>query len=281
MSESFSAFGDESGTNDQANYVSIALISGYKDAIDKLTTALIELKPSSITEMKFYNLNGPNSPYTQYAKESLKTCLNSFISHNIIKVEVLTANKNCNIPCAELISRMYYKAILNAREYWIYPGCQFYPDRLSSMDWDKLKEIFQNTNILKSSEPLFTPITCIQPVGYHNSTFMPQIQECDSKETPLIQLADIFAGIVRISYENKINNRYKRKQLVQKEQSNMFNHFKLKNDIPKNHHNSMVNYLHDLCKDNKLSVSLRDGYLNSVFPKKPLNFSEHIPNIDY
>lgn len=92
------------------------------------------------------------------------------------------------------LSMMYYKLIKNFAEDKLDDGdtLSIYPDRNNSIDWNLIEDILPNDGVYNTKELSFCT-ACFSKVF---------IEESNTDENALIQIADIFAGMARTSYED-------------------------------------------------------------------------------
>ena len=164
----------------------------------------------------------------------------------------------------ENLSLMYYKLIKNFANDKLKNGdtLTIYPDRNNSIDWTLIEEILPNDGVYNHKELTFCT------VGYSKV----YIKESNTSENSLIQIADIFAGLARTSYDDY--DKYE-KWLNQGQQS-LFPDEKPDNlDISTKemHRFKIYKFINKNCKHKSWTVSLKTCKGFSTFDKlKPLNF---------
>ncbi len=96
---------------------------------------------------------------------------------------------------------MYYKILKETKSDWIgVENWEFFPDELTSVNWgEKIVPFIERTNLDKKrnndEETLF---------GVLKNFRFPAVRKCselESCEYPILQLADLFAGLTRLSFE--------------------------------------------------------------------------------
>ena len=94
----------------------------------------------------------------------------------------------------ENLSRMYYKLIKNFAKDKLKNGdyLTVYPDRNNAVDWSLIEEILPNDGVYNTKELSFCTVGLSKVC----------IKESNTNENALIQIADIFAGMARTSYED-------------------------------------------------------------------------------
>lgn len=195
-------FSDESGWDSDNRYGSLAKISGTKEHTYELHNELNNiLSQHSKNEIKFKEIN--NQRTKQIASEFLDVSF-KFLKASKIKIHVVVWDKHdsrhkiqnrCDV---ENLKRMYYHNMKMLLKSWdIETNWHFYPDEFSEIDWqnDVVKYI-ENTRI--------NPLNDIQQKlfeVFRNVQFptIKGVKELDSKKYPIIQLADLYAGLVRTS----------------------------------------------------------------------------------
>lgn len=201
MKKSYLIFGDESGYDGTNRYASLAKVSGPYDSMLEINSKLqniLDLYNSS--EIKFHKVK--NVRYRNIASNFLEIGLEEILK-NKLKLTAIVWDKHdsrhrienrCDI---ENLKRMYYYNLKNLKRHWgIKTTWGFFPDTFSAIEWDSILSYVQNTKFdakYNKEENLFEEL--------HNIDF-PQYKgykELDSKQYPLLQLADIFAGIIRTS----------------------------------------------------------------------------------
>lgn len=92
---------------------------------------------------------------------------------------------------------MYYQILKNVlKERW--PSTlhwNLYPDKQNNIDWEESKNILDNVSlniIIKNNE-----------IEFKKDFNIDKFQEVDSKENPLCQVADLFAGLAVFSHVHK------------------------------------------------------------------------------
>ena len=164
------------------------------------------------------------------------------------------------------LSLMYFKAIKFLANKNICDGkLIIVPDQNDAINWEEISEILCNDNVLnyKKLDSKFHILIGQQKVFFNEST---------PTENSLIQIADIFAGMGRTSYEEyDIYDNW----LDQAQQTLI----PVRNPSNKNIKRfEIIKYVNDWAKINKLGVSLRTkrGFY-SYNPHCPLNFWFYTP----
>ncbi|MGB2876429.1 MAG: DUF3800 domain-containing protein, partial [Dehalococcoidales bacterium] len=97
------------------------------------------------------------------------------------------------------LERMYYKILVHAARQWkSQKEWQFYPDENSQIDWSEIARVLNRTPIIKhqtNQQPLFGGEELNQALNIEHTLPL------KSTEEPLIQLADLLAGMARFTKE--------------------------------------------------------------------------------
>jgi len=191
-------FSDESGWDNENRYGVICTISGLRINLLELHKALeLIIKKYNRNEIGFKKVKGETS--LNLAKDFLEVGLN-YINNKNIKVHVLVWDKQddrhsvrnrCDV---ENLKRMYYKILKQVQNDWNYiDNWSFYPDEINLIDWENdIVKYIKNTKVHNNSE-LFKTVNKFNFPNYKKT------KEKSSKAMYNIQLADLFAGIVRTS----------------------------------------------------------------------------------
>jgi hypothetical protein len=200
-------YSDESGYNGKCRYGSIAVISGKKTDTASLSDELQSLLDKySKTELKFEKVRGHHAT-TKVAKEfislGLKYCGSSKIKLHVIIWD--TKDKRHDVKGRddiENMKRMYYHILKRAKADWVnIENWEFYPDEFSAINWtDDVIPYIESTNLVPDRKRIEKTLFGVM----HNVRF-PYIHKHEEKTSitnPIIQLCDLFAGLIRLSYEN-------------------------------------------------------------------------------
>lgn len=163
----------------------------------------------------------------------------------------------------ENLRRMYYHLFNNVMgKRWPIGSCwKLRPDRNNRVDWERLKEIL-NSKGKELSSTLY---------GLKPKFHVVDIQESTPSDYPLINVADLFVGMVRYSWEK--SEKVKEK-LKEKEKTKHQHEKKTKLSGVDRHRCELIIDFYKKCKENKLGVSLKSsrGGLKTHDPEKPVNF---------
>lgn len=194
-------FSDESGWDADNRFGSLAKISGSFENLRELNEILKGiLGKHSKTEIKFKDIK--NHRAKEIAIEFFDIGFN-FLKTSRMKAHILVWDKHdtrhkiigrCDV---ENLKRMYYHNMKVLKSHWnIETIWEFYPDEFTGIDWQEdVISYIENTDLNKNElqKDLFDAFSNIRfpRVG--------KVKELNSKSMPLIQLADLYAGIVRTS----------------------------------------------------------------------------------
>ena len=261
------AFSDESN-HSNGDYRSIALIEIHedylwnveqklRDVLNKYNTSIISFKWKSIK-----NNNKTN------ALIELLEFLFPLMEDEIIRIEVLIWNiydDRHNIvgrDDSKNLSYMYDKLIKDFAERHLNENDTLYlfSDQNSAIDWNELENILFYQGIYSKTYLEEFDIT----LG-SNKVF---IKESSTQEDPIIQIADIFAGMGRSSFEDF--DVYE--QWLNPQQQTLFGSPTQPTNRQK-YRFKIYKIVDDWAKNNKLQISLQStrGFI-SHNPKAPLNF---------
>lgn len=265
-------FSDESGHDNDNRYGAICTVSGYKKNLIELHKTLGKIITSFDTnEIKFKEVKG--AVKLDIAKQFVVEGLNHIKSKNI-KAHILVWDKHDkrhtiqNRCDNENLKRMYYHILKQVKIDWKYiNNWSFYPDELTSINWkDDVVKYIENTKLNNESD-LFKSVSNFRFPNYQKAL------EKDSELMFNIQLADLFAGIVRNSREKKIEYRefLKSKQnqipLFEEQLYSISSNLKPKLEL--------MHYFKNECSKRKLGVSFSKKSYFETFNKKENIFIWH------
>ena len=194
-------FSDESGWDSDNRFGSLAKVSGSFDNTKQLNDVLKKiLSTYNKSELKFKDIKSNNSQ--RIANEFIDNAF-QYLKSSRIKIHVLVWDKQddrhniqnwCDI---ENLKRMYYHNLKVLKEHWkIDTNWEFYPDEFTAIDWENDVTKYLNNRELISKENLqynlFNEFKNVR-IKYK------KVAELESKRFPIIQLADLFAGLIRTS----------------------------------------------------------------------------------
>ena len=277
-------FGDESGYIGNNRYRSIGVISGRDYDIKELNNKLQEaLDNNNVSELKFVKING-HSKYTKAAKEFIKLAI-EYIKTLKIKIYAITwdtydSRHNVNgRKDIENLKRMYYHLLCVCIKHWNKEGITwgFYPDEFCGIDWNEIITFIENRSLTKNRDnynSLWDTNVTLEFPEFSN------IKDLVSENYPIIQLCDLFAGMVRFSH-SKSNELLKWREqthdgmtLFEEDKTLFTNGVDTKCKV--------INYFYDLSKKYRLGVSLNKmKHLHTFSPKNNFFFWKYDPQGEY
>jgi len=278
----FSAYSDESGCF-SGQYQSIGIISGERRNLFELKHELVRiLQHQKVKEAKFSETR-THKPKLKAAQAFIKKGVD-FAKQNKIRIDVLlwdTHDSRHSIPGRDDLAnleRMYYKVLRHISEKWNQYNWDLYPDKGSKINWIEIKDYLNRTRIPRHRKPYLL-------ILFDEEAYSINFQRIDPKEShdePLIQIADLFAGIACFCREK---GKECLKWLKSQEKRNQLDLFEYEepeveedpNKTEKNRY-ELIRFLNNQCKFNKLGVSLnKRKYLWTPVPYNPINFWNYKP----
>lgn len=194
-------FSDESGIDSTNQYGCICTVFSTRQNMVELHD---ELKGITTSEVSFKKIKGTSTLET--AKAFLNIAL-KYITTKKIRVYTIVWDKqdkrhDVRGRCDnENLIRMYYKVLKEVtKDYSNIDEWAFYPDEYTAIDWQKDIVRFVENTKLKEHPNMFK-----EDNNFNFPNFYRTIEK-DSKLMYNIQLADLFAGIVR--YSREYSNEY-------------------------------------------------------------------------
>jgi len=284
----FQAYSDESCINFGDRYTSVSVVSGEVGVLNCLRDKLGKtLRDKNVDEVKFSKIERYGSPVTQAAIDFIKCVVNDFAIYNRVRVDTITTDNeslghnNYYSGKKPELERMYYCVLANIVRRWNYTKWSLYPDKNSKINWSEIVSYLNMTRLQrKVREPLLIGLM----LGENNQFEFSEVEQLDSLGEPLVQLADLFAGMARFSYEENVScaewvERWKAEwvgrcedgkqgELIPPTERNNRNITRLKECRYK-----IIGELYYLCRRYGLYVSIRKkNHLNTWRPKNPINF---------
>ena len=262
------AYADETSYN-IGRFPAIALISLSQNQVEQVNQDIaFILAQSNVAEFKWERLNSAKS---RFAALNLINYAVNKAADKVLRVDVLTwdmQDGRHRIPKLDKIAnlqRMYYHLFRNVlRTRWPDEAVwQLRPDEHTAMAWDVVLDY------LDSGSLSWEPSDKLE-LRLKRDFQILAIQPAHSNLEPLVQLADLFAGLG--SYSRAC---YGRLQTWQKSpQSSELSHTDRERCL-------VITELDQRCKKRRLGVSLNThrGF-RTLNPKKPINFWWYIPQHD-
>lgn len=265
-------FSDESGHDNDNRYGAICTVSGYRKNLIGLHNTLEKIIVSfNKNEIKFKGVKGAVKLdiAKQFMVEGLKQIHLKNIRVHIIIWDKQDKRHTVQNRCDnENLKRMYYHILKQVKIDWKYiNNWSFYPDELTSINWkDDVVKYIENTKLHNESD-LFKSVS--------NFRF-PNYQKAIEKNSALmfnIQLADLFAGIVRNSREKNIE--YDTFLKIQKNKISLF-----EDELPSISSNlkpklELMYYFKNECSKRRLGVSYSKNNYFETYSKKENIFIWH------
>lgn len=261
-------FTDESNFN-KGQYRSVGAIvinEKYLDVIDvQLKDILNQYNIDDITSFKWTKIKSDNK--FNALKDFLKF-LFPFLEEGLVTIHTLTwdtydsRHKVEHRDDAENLSIMYYNLIkdITSKKLVSQESLRVYPDQNNSMDWEFLEMLLRNNST---------------KYDYNNNYIIDShelyIKESSTEKHNLIQIADIFAGMARTSYEDYDDYEFYDPQQsrlvplkkISRRQKYRFKIYKLIKDWGEEH-------------KYQISINSKRGF-NSFNPDAPINFWFYVP----
>ena len=276
MNAKYFAFSDESQYC-HGRFGSISCISFPASSFDGLTEELLEiLNSSKVKEFKWANLS--SAKYRFAAIALLEFCVQNAVKH-IFRIDTLiwdrTDGRHDIKDRDEIVNFqiMYYHLfvdILNKR--WpTNANWYLYPDVNSAVDWNLLEDLASISS--KHDKQYFIK----ELINLDEKFQLSGISPSESLSFPLIQLADLFAGLSTFSHD-----KYERYINWLKRKSSQLNLFEENIEISFTNSEKerfiVLERFNSICKNFKLGVSLdsKQG-LWTPKPENPINFWIYTP----
>jgi hypothetical protein len=273
----FSAYSDESGCFTE-DYQSIGVVSGKTEELERLKEELSQiLAKNRVKEIKFAEVR-THSPKVRAAQEFVDKAIEYVINHSI-KIDVLCwwiRDARHDIHGRDdlaNLARMYYKVLRNISEKWHALNWMILPDKGSKLNWSEIVGYLNRTRLIR--KPYLMTLFQQDNFVLNFKGVMPQ----DSIDEPLVQLADLFAGMACFSIGKKdLCHAWMRKNHYQRNPGLFCD--KPDEKMTKAEYNrfDLLYRIYKQAKKHRLGVSLeRKGYIQSFSKTAPLNFWHYQP----
>ena len=276
-------FSDESNWN-KGRLRSLGLVTAPVEHLAGLEEAAHKLlNESRVKELAWKDLDGAKERFA--AKKLCKFAVERACERKL-RVDVLiwdTEDSRHHVPKRDDIGnlqRMYYHLFENVlRLRWPDNAVwRLYPDINSAMNWETVRGCLEavSTNLVRENS-LFTE--GLDELKLRKEFGIEEIQPvADSSSRPLLQLADLFAGMAVFSRENFSG--YQRWLKDASPQSELFKESgepqKLSGSAKERF--QVINYFDNKCKERSLGVGLKStNGLQTYKPQNPLNFWKYEP----
>ena len=204
----FEAYCDASGIFAE-RFQSIGIISGNTANLERLRNELTSiLESNDIKEIKFVGINRQDSKKDRTAQQFIFRTINEFVALGLTRVDVLTwdtTDSRHSTPGrndSENLGILYYHLLCNLtkrypRAYW-----NVIVDKDEKVNFDTLRDCINNKMLQPPIAPSLELIVSSRRIEALET--VKDIREAESDEEPLVQLADLFAGMARFSREKGI-----------------------------------------------------------------------------
>ena len=272
-------FSDESHWSGSWRYRSLALVSlptSSRQGVESKIQAI--LTNSEVTEFKWTKLRSADF---RFLADKLIKAMVSFARARTIRIDVViwdTHDRRHDITGrddARNLARMHYHLTTNVIGYrWPADCCwAICPDRHTDMNWDTLEECLgyssrrtRNSGVQRS----------LADQEESNGT-KPIVTEVISSSEPVVQIADLFAGLAAFSWnERKQYDQWKMDQLGQGEMFVDDATARLSNS--QKYKACVLREFESLCSRNHLTTGVRKGEgLRTRNPANQINFWLYVP----
>jgi hypothetical protein len=201
----FEAYCDASGIFAE-RFQSIGTVSGHIESLQSLRKELITiLRTNNVKEIKFVMIKRQDSREERTARQFIFDTTQQYIASGLVRVDVLiwdTTDSRHSIPGRddiENLGRLYYHLLCSVFQRWVRGYWNVIIDKDERVDFNTLRDCINNVMTRPPDEPSLGLVIPTQQTNV--STAVKDIGEAESSEEPLLQLADIFAGMARFSRE--------------------------------------------------------------------------------
>jgi len=273
------AYADETHYN-TGRYRGIALVTlKYENAADLNSELQNILRDSGITEFKWHKLD--NARY-RFAALKMLTYAIEKASRGILRIDVLTwdieDSRHRIIGRDDIanLQRMYYhllKNVLSARwpENSTWRLC---PDEQAAMNWSEVEKFLDRASTqVEVQHDMFAQ--GVSRISFKQEFRIEQVRPCNSHQEPLVQLADLCAGLA--AYSRSFYGSYEQWKRTSSQQLDLFT--TMEQEVPLALSNSdrerccVLAKFDGMCKSQRLGVSLKTNRgLRTLGPLNPINF---------
>ena len=279
----FQAYSDESGINVGDRYTSVSIVSGEAEALNYLRDKLREtLRDKNVDEVKFSKISRYGKPVTKAAVDFVGCVVSDFAICNRVRIDTITTDNEClngedyDSVSGPDLEGMYYHVLSHVGRRW---GCTqwgLYPDEGPGVNWSEVESSLNMTSMLtaEGGEKPFIDRTD-EDAQFQFS----EVEELNSVGEPLVQLADLFAGMARFSHEDsggcaewvERSRDEGQGKLIPSMAWDKGNITRLKECRYR-----LIGGLYSLCRRYRLYVSLRsEKHLRTWRPQSPINFWDY------
>jgi hypothetical protein len=235
------------------------------------------LEESGVSEFKWNELDGARERFA-----AIKMC--EFAIENALarklRVDVLIwdiQDSRHNVPGRDDIAnlqRMYYHLFRNVlRARWPDDAIwRLHPDEHTALDWETVKDCLEAKSTSIQEDCTLFPVVGLK-VRLCREFGIEEIQTVSSGEHPLLQLADLFAGLAAFSHEKF--DEYRMWLATTSPQMFLLDEARASIDPSRASQErfEVLKRFDEMCKEKKLGVSLKTTRgLWTPDPKNPINF---------
>lgn len=267
------AYTDESHWN-KGRFRSIAMFSYpiiiHETIVNKMHLAIQE---SSVSEFKWEKLT--DAKYRFCAERMLNTTL-QLVKEHPIRIDVLiwdTFDSRHDVFDRDdeaNLARMYYHLCKNViKRRWPDAKWIFHPDKQTCVNWDTIRDTLSYSKYDHEYSDLFSGNTF--RMIFKQKYNVDEIKECDSKNTPCIQFADLYAGMAVFSHENY--DKYSSWNSDQAGEVKLFEDNVIQLSRSQRERSFILNIFYKLFTNCKMEIRLNSSRgLKTYDPKCPINF---------
>jgi len=289
--DAFVAYSDESNWN-TGRYGSIGLIT-LPNGLTENTKRRFreELQSSGVSELKWSNINGAKQ--RDVALAFLNVAFN-LIDRGQLKIDVIVWDRRDSRHSVQKrddlanLGRMYYHLLSNVlKRKWPENSIwKLIPDEHTGIDWSKLHEVLNYKG--ERLESVGSPFNLASLMEWDTADFAPRLvrdfqvatlEQGKSEEEPLLQLADLLAGLVCFSWEA-----YPRYEIWQSQKHPLLFEAEDQSDYSRSDKARfpILEKFNELSKQRKLQISLRTHRgLKSMGAHQPVNIWQYRPQSEH
>lgn len=275
-------FSDESNWN-KGPFRSIGLVTTTVAALDDLNRKLTQiLAESGVREFKWQKLRQARESFVaeKMCDLAVEAALRQQVRVDVLVWDIQDSRHNIvGRDDIENLQRMYYHLFRNVlRARWPNNAVwRLHPDEHTAMDWQTVQDCLQNAaERLERERSLFTGGKF--QLRLRREFGIEEIRSVISSDQPLLQLADLFAGMAVFSREHF--GEYKKWLAQNDSRPSLFQGDDEMTSVSgsSKHRFQVLQHFNDACKRYKLGVSLnRKRGLWTPNPENPLNFWMYKP----
>lgn len=284
MIDTHEAYSDESGFPAKRYHV-LAVVSGSHSVLSSLRDQLRQvLDLNQISELKWEGVR-THRPKVEAARRFLQYAI-QYASRREIRIDTLlwdTRDSRHAIPGRDDVAnlqRMYYKVLVHAARQWHQSNWAFFPDEQSVINWREIQEYLNKTRLDRPTPGLIALFRIEDERRFFQFKQVVPQRSCDE---PLVQLADLFAGLSAFSRGKGGTYRQWLRVEQVKYQLQLFDDMdevepEDESSIADRNRFIWLNEFDVNCKKCKLGVSLKTkNYLWTPCPNNPINFWNYEP----